>query len=290
MPSGLLTYFRQVPLLFISASIALIAFSCATVVTPSGGPKDITPPKMLSSQPENLSINFKGEKIIFNFDEFVQLKTPEKFLLISPPLSELPDIKVKGRSVVIKLEDSLRSNTTYNFYLGDAIVDITENNPITNFNFAFSTGPDIDSLSLSGNVTDAYTRMPVKGALVMLYTDFADSVPMKQIPVYVSRTLENGNYSFNSLASGKYRAVALVDGNSDYMYNLPTEMVGFSSDSVQPFYSKVNINDTSAAAKSEIQNLKQVAINLFPEPDSTQRIQKSVIAARTNYQLHSGIP
>lgn len=271
--------------LLLPSAIALYTFSCATVVTPTGGPKDLLPPKMLSSQPENLSVNFKGDKLILDFSEYVQLKTPEKFLLISPPLSELPDIKTKGRSIVIKLEDSLRSNTTYNFYLGDAIVDITENNPITNFNFAFSTGPEIDSLSLSGNVTDAYTRMPVKGALVMLYEDYSDSIPMKQIPKYVSRTLENGNFSLNSIASGKYCAVALIDGNSDYLYNLPTEMIGFSSDSVQPYYSKVNINDTSAAMQEEIRKLAMVSIDLFPEPDSTQRVLKSTIVAKNKLSV-----
>jgi len=185
---------------------------------------------------------------------------------------------------VIKIKDSLRENTTYNFYLGDAIVDITESNPVANFNFAFSTGPDIDSLSLSGNVTDAYTRMPVKGALVMLYNDFSDSVPMKQIPTYVSRTLDNGSFNLNNLASGKYRAVALADGNSDYMYNLPTETIGFSSDSVTPYYSAVNIMDTNVLLNDAAKQML-VSIDMFPEPDSTQRILKSVIAAKNRLAI-----
>ncbi len=285
MPFGLQKYFLTILKLFIPATLAMYAVSCATIVSPTGGPKDITPPKMLSSQPSDLSTNFNGNKIVLNFDEYIELKTPEKYLLISPPLKNLPDIKIKGHSVVIKLEDSLRVNTTYNFYLGDAIVDISENNPLSNFNFAFSTGPDIDSLSLSGNVTDAYTRMPVKGALVMLYSDFADSLPMKQIPVYVSRTTENGNFRLNCLASGKYRAVALLDGNSDYMYNLPTEMIGFSSDSVQPYYNAVDLNDTNAAKQTDLGKQILVSINLFPEPDSTQRILKSTIAAKNRLMV-----
>lgn len=285
MQSGLQKYFLTILKLFIPVALALYAISCATIVSPTGGPKDITPPKMLSSQPSDLSTNFNGNKIVLNFDEYIELKTPEKYLLISPPLKDLPDIKIKGHSVVIKLEDSLRVNTTYNFYLGDAIVDISENNPFANFNFAFSTGPDIDSLSLSGNVTDAFTRMPVKGALVMLYSDFTDSLPMKQIPVYVSRTTENGNFRLNCLASGKYRAVALLDGNSDYMYNLPTEMIGFSSDSVQPYYNAVNLNDTNAVKQSDLGKQILVSINLFPEPDSTQRILKSTIAAKNRLMV-----
>lgn len=279
MLSGQHRNFLFILKLFIPTVIALYALSCATIVAPSGGPKDITPPKMVSSQPKDLSTNFKGNKLILTFDEYVQLKTPEKFMLISPPLKKTPDIKIKGHSLVVKLEDSLRSNTTYNFYFGEAIVDLTENNPIPNFNFAFSTGPEIDSLSLSGNITDALSRKPVKGAIVMLYTDFGDSIPMKQIPTYVSRSLENGSFHFNSLAAGKYRAVALVDGDNDYKYNLPTEMIGFNSDSVQPYYNAINLNDSAAVSKSDLTKEKLVSIDIFPEPDSTQRILKSVIAA-----------
>jgi len=285
MPSGFQRYFHKILSLLLPVTIVFYAVSCATIESPTGGPKDTTPPRMISSQPVNLSTNFSGNRLILNFNEFVELKTPEKFLLISPPMAEMPDMKIKGRSVVIKLEDSLRSNTTYNFYLGDAIVDISENNPIPNFNFAFSTGPDIDSLSLSGNVTDAFTRMPVKGALVMLYSDFSDSLPMKQIPMYVSRSAENGDFRFNSLAAGKYRAVALVDGNSDYMYNLPTEIIGFSSDSIEPYYSAAVVIDTLVVAQPAISDHIPVSINIFPEPDSTQRILKSVIAARNKLSV-----
>lgn len=284
MPSGLQRYFQQTLKLLIPVSIILFAVACATIVSPTGGPKDVTPPKLIASQPGNFSTNFKGNKLILTFDEYIALRTPEKYLLISPPMSKVPELKLKGHSVVIKLDDSLRNNTTYNFYFGDAIVDITEGNPNKNFNFAFSTGSEIDSLSMSGIVTDAFTRLPVKDALVMLYTDFADSIPIKQIPVYVSRTAENGSYRLSSLASGKYRAVALVDKNSDYLYNLPNELIGFSSDSVKPFYGAVNPADTSIKL-TEADRRKMVDIDLFPEPDSTQRTLKSVIAAKNKLMI-----
>ncbi len=282
MPKVLHNYVRFTLRILIPSMVAVYVMSCATIVSPTGGPKDITPPKLVYSEPRNLSTNFSGNKLILNFNEYVSLKTPEKYLLISPPLAPLPEIKVKGHSVVIKIEDSLRSNTTYNFYLGNAIVDLTEDNPVRNFNFAFSTGPQIDSLSLSGNVTEAFTRMPVKGALVMLYNDFTDSLPMKQIPTYVSRTNDDGKFMFNSLAAGKYRAVALLDGNNDYKYDLPTELIGFNADSVQPYYIPESQKDTVSSPKDslKIANPAMLSLNLFPEPDSTQRILKSVMVSK----------
>ncbi len=292
MPKGLHNYFRFTLRILIPAMVAVYMISCATIVSPTGGPKDVTPPKLVNSEPRNLSTNFSGNKLILNFNEYVSLKTPEKYLLISPPLPTLPDIKVKGHSVVIKIEDSLRSNTTYNFYLGNAIVDLAEENPVRNFNFAFSTGPQIDSLSLSGNVTEAFTRMPVKGAIVMLYNDFTDSLPMKQIPTYVSRTTDDGKFMFNSLAAGKYRAVALLDGNNDYKYNLPTELIGFNADSVQPYYIPESLKDTATSKKDslKIDNPDMLSLNLFPEPDSTQRILKSVMVSKDRLAIFFRYP
>jgi len=271
--------------ILIPAILVLFTLSCATIVSPTGGAKDITPPKMISSLPKNYSTNFHGNKIILTFDEYITLKTPEKYLLISPPLSKTPDIKVKGHSIVIKIADSLKSNTTYNFYLGDAVVDITESNPVPNFNFAFSTGAQIDSMSLLGNVTDAFTRMPAKEVWVMLYKDFTDSIPMKRIPEYVSRTSEKGDFRLNSLAAGKYRAIALKDGNSDYIYNLPTEMIGFSSDSVQAFYVTAESSDSNLRKQETIDEKLLVAINLFSEPDSTQRILKSALVSKNRISI-----
>ncbi len=285
MPYEKQNYFIQALKLLLPATLALYALACATIVSPTGGPKDITPPKMVSSEPKDLSTNFKGNKLVLTFDEYVQLKTPEKYLLISPPLGKLPDIKLKGHSVVVKLTDSLRKNTTYNFYFGEAIVDLTESNPIPNFNFAFSTGSDIDSLSLSGTVTDAFTRLPSKGVFVELYKDFTDSVPKKQIPTYVSRTSDKGNFHFSNLASGKYRAVALLDGDNDYMYNLPTESIGFYSDSVQPYYNALNLSDTVAVKKTDLKTQNLVSIVMFQEPDSTQRILKSAIVAKNRLSI-----
>ncbi|MBK7029152.1 MAG: Ig-like domain-containing protein [Bacteroidales bacterium] len=257
-------------------ALLVFTFSCATIVPPTGGIKDEIPPTLTYSNPLNKSANFKGDRLILGFSEYIQLVDIDKHLIISPPLNEDPDFRIKGRSLVVKLKDTLRSNTTYNFYFGDAIADITERNPLKNLSFAFSTGSFIDSLSLKGRVTDAFTRMPVKDALVMLYRDLADSVPMLQRPMYVSRSGEGGAFILNSLAAGKYRLVALKDGNNDYLYNPATENVAFFDSLVEPLYLEQSIIDTSLKVMS---TEGEYALNLFPEPDSTQRLLKGVMTA-----------
>ena len=58
--------------------------SCAQVVSPTGGLRDETPPKIIQSIPENETINFKGNKIMIEFDEFAILKDLKDNLLVSP--------------------------------------------------------------------------------------------------------------------------------------------------------------------------------------------------------------
>jgi len=111
----------------------------------------------------------------------------------------------------------------------------------------------------------------------MLYSDMADSAPMLARPVYVSRTNEAGVFNLTSLAAGKYRLIALKDGNNDYMYNLPSELVGFSDSLVEPYYAEPAVEDTSV--KTVVLTSDQFAMNLFPEPDSLQRVLKGSMVA-----------
>lgn len=71
---------------------------------------------------------------------------------MSPPQLEAPEVKTSGRRVLVTLADSLKPNTTYTVDFGDAIVDNNEGNPLGNFTYTFSTGPDIDSMQVAGTV------------------------------------------------------------------------------------------------------------------------------------------
>lgn len=218
--------------LLATGMLAIIA--CANPVAPTGGPKDTTPPEIIRSVPENQSVNFNSDRVTITFSEFVNLKDINTQLMVSPPLSEQPDFVMKGKTLTMKFREALKENTTYNFFFGDAIVDITESNPVPGYSFTFSTGPVIDSLSMSGKVLNAFTLQPVKGAFVMLYDSISDSIPYKIRPYYVARTSESGEFRLNNLRGNRYLMFALTDINSNYIYDMPTEDIGFSDTLVEP--------------------------------------------------------
>lgn len=212
----------------------LVLYSCANIVAPTGGPRDEDPPEVLSSNPPNFSPNFNGNQIRVFFNEFIQLKDINQKLLVSPPFEKQPEARLRGKSIIIKFDETLRENTTYNFFFGDAIVDNNEGNAIPNFQFVFSTGPYVDSLSIDGMVTDAFTLKPVQGVYVMLYENLSDSVPYLERPVYLAKTNKDGYFGIGNIRQGNYKIFALEDLNANFRFDLPDERIAFIDSIVVP--------------------------------------------------------
>ncbi len=215
-------------------SVSLLIYSCANQGNPTGGPIDETPPRVVETKPENYALNFKGGKIEIFFNEFVQLEQINEKFVISPPLKKAPLVKLKGRSIYIKLEEELKENTTYTLDFSDGIVDNNERNPLGDYQFVFSTGEAIDSLSIKGKVDNAFDENPVEKSMVMAYLNTNDSVPLTIIPDYIALTDSAGYFQLNNLREGTYKLFAIVDGNRDYLYNGPGEMIAYFDELIVP--------------------------------------------------------
>ncbi|MFI5134484.1 MAG: Ig-like domain-containing protein [Chitinophagales bacterium] len=207
--------------------VSLLA-SCASQIPPSGGPKDVTPPSVVHENPENLSVNFHSKKIVLNFDEYVQLNDPSNQIFFSPALTGKVLYRLRGKSLVITLPDSMKSNTTYTVNFGSAIKDNTEGNIMLNYQYVFSTGAAIDSFRIQGKVVNALDGKSKPNLLVMLYSDLSDSAVAKKRPDYNARTDSNGNFVLNHLRGNTYHLIAIDDQNFDLMYDQPGETVAFS--------------------------------------------------------------
>ncbi|MBP7168957.1 MAG: Ig-like domain-containing protein [Bacteroidales bacterium] len=223
-------------LITVGASVLVLLMfpRCAKVVSPTGGPKDTIPPVLVNSNPKLNATGFSGQKIVLEFDEFIQLKELQQKLLVSPPLKSKPQPKQKGKKLELELTDTLKPNTTYTFYFSDAVRDNNEGNPIKNFIFSFSTGQTIDTLTLSGRVLNAITNEPVENALVMLYDSFTDTLPYTTLPNHIAKTDKDGKYTLVNLKPIKYKLVVVDDKNGNYLYNQGSESIGFISYEVNP--------------------------------------------------------
>ncbi len=261
---------------FIAMLGLLLAASCANIVAPGGGPKDVDPPQLVAAEPPAGSVNVRQKEFSIRFNEFVVLKDLQKFLLISPPPAIPPDIQAKRRTVEIKLEDSLKANTTYNIYFGNAITDLNEGNPVRDFSYVFSTGTTLDSMQLSGILRDALSLEPVKDALVMLYDHTGDSLPFKETPSYVCRSTSEGRFQFRYLAEKPYQLIALSEKSPNMLYDDRSEAIGFSREMIKPW---PFVPDSVIQKDSSLASTQQAGPEIFlsVEKDSIQRLLKSVL-------------
>ena len=207
----------------------LLFLGCASMQTPQGGPKDTKPPKVLNMTPKNLTRNFNAKKIIIEFDEFFKLNNEFKEFSISPDQELPPILKVRKKILEISLQDSLEKNTTYTLNFGKSVADINENNIIKNLSYVFSTGPEIDSLSLSGKVTNSLTGDIEKEAVVFILPLERDTLFGKKRPSIYTLTDSAGNYRLNNLRKGSYKVYALKEseGGGDKIYQQLSDEVGF---------------------------------------------------------------
>lgn len=209
-----------------------LTWRCASIQQPMGGPKDSIPPKILSETPPNLTRNFNAEKIVIEFDEYVKLSNTQKEISVSPDVEQPINPRVKRKTIEVALPDSLEANTTYTINFGKAIGDFNEGNPLLNYSYVFSTGNVIDSLSISGNVIDALTKIPEKEIAVILIPTRQDSIFGKRKANIFTLTDTSGNFQLKNLREDTYRIYALKEENNDRVYNAPGEYIGFLTDSI----------------------------------------------------------
>jgi hypothetical protein len=212
--------------------LALAFHSCATPGAPTGGPVDKTQPKVIAYQPENLSKQVAGKALTIKFDEWVQVSNARQQIIISPPVQTFPEVTARKNEVNIRFKEDLLPNTTYSIFFGESIKDVREGNPADNIRYVFSTGPVIDSLSISGQIFLSGGESIPENTYVLLYTSLEDSAVVKEKPAYAYKMNKGKDFRFDYLPSATFRLIALTDKNNNLQYDLPTEWIGAYPDRI----------------------------------------------------------
>lgn len=221
---------------FYSLLMLSILVQCAKPGSPTGGPKDSIPPRLINASPKLNTVQFDKSEIRLTFDEYISLKDLSKQLIVSPPLERekytvYPQTGA-AKKVTIILKDSLLEETTYTFNFGESIVDFNESNPLPYFTYVFSTGSEIDSLTLKGRVFDAFEKDTERFISLQLYpidSSYTDSTIYTKKPFYVTNTLDTLLFEFKNLKAGKYQLIAIQDVGSNYLFDQSTDKIGFLS-------------------------------------------------------------
>ncbi len=252
---------------FLIPHFSFLISSCARMGQPDGGWYDDDPPCIIGSTPADGATGVTAKKVTILFDEYIKMTNAAEKVIVSPPQLEMPEIKEAGKKIVVELKDSLKPNMTYTIDFSDAITDNNEGNPLGNYTFTFSTGEQIDTFEVSGNVLDASNLEPVKGIMVGLYDDLSDSAFKTKPLLRVSRTDGRGRFVIKGVAPGEYRVFALQDADGNYVFNQKSEMIAYSHQTYRPS-SKPDIRqDTIWKDTLHIDNIIQTPYTHFYPDD-----------------------
>ena len=269
----------------------MLPLSCANTTTPpTGGDKDTIPPvlKGINPLPGSVNVPTHKTKLEFKFNEYVVVKDLNSIYL-SPPLEKAPKYKMKGKTLVVYFESDLEPNTTYTLDLTGAVADNNEGNMFPGYTLVFSTGPQIDSMMMTGLVQDCNTLKPLKGTTVMLYKNHADSAVFLERPVASAKTDDWGFFCIRNIQDTVYRVYAVKDDNNNNKYDPDNERIAFLDSTFTPRtvvndslpeLMKYDMKDTALclARKTDIE------LNLFRERPSKQMIvKKERVGDRTAY-------
>jgi uncharacterized protein (DUF2141 family) len=247
---------------------SLLLISCARVSSPVGGVKDTISPKVIGSNIDTLRVNVPRDikELRIDFDEYITLKEINKQLIISPPLKKMTKIIPSGMAnkyLLIKWEDTLLANTTYNFNFGNAIVDNNESNALKYYNFVFSTGEKIDDFYISGELKSLIAnkeKKPEELSLVVGLYQEKDSMDYRQKPYYITKADPDGYFELNYLSPGNYRILAFEDSNANSVYDAGKESVGFLKEGIvlDKSISGLNINLFPSKKALKHQEMKEI--------------------------------
>ncbi len=207
--------------------LASMVSGCASMQSPTGGPKDSIPPEIVKELPKNFTKNFTAKKIEIEFNEFVKLNNEYTEISISPAMDIPPGFRVKKENLEIEFKQELEANTTYSINFGKAIADVNESNILKNYSYVFSTGNEIDSLSISGRVINSLTKEKLKDVTVFILPVGQDSLFGKKKASVFNITDTAGTFKLSNLREDTYKLYALLEQGGDRIYNGQDEEIGF---------------------------------------------------------------
>jgi len=247
-----LRLFKNIIIAFIFVNVSILIYSCAAVSAPEGGPKDETPPQLISSNPESGTLQFKGGKVTLSFSEYIDEKSVSNSIKISPRLEDSPTITYEDDKLILYFPDTLLNDQTYVVTINRNLTDERKVAIDQSFQVAFTTGDIIDEGIISGRV---YGDEEYAVHLWKVTSELSDSIFFTD-PLYVTEADKEGNFEFKYLAAGNY-VILGVDRSASGNKLIPDRMAyGVSSKKVYKLEEKSQINYIPLRVKKQIPLIK----------------------------------
>ena len=240
-------------------------YGCASKGPITGGAEDKTPPIIVETNPDNLSLSVSTDiKVKFKFDERMNRSSVEKAIFISPVPEIKPEYKWNGyKNLTLNFGDKLNAGKTYVINIGSGASDMHKNTMEESFNLAFSTGDRIDNGAIAGEVYGYDSKSKVL-LFAYLLEDSLEFEPAEIKPDYITQPGKKGAYQFKYLAYGRYRVFAVEDNDENGKYYIGKDNIAISTKDD----ALLNESDTSSTFSfygfGSIDTLNPVVLSVLP--------------------------
>ena len=233
----------------------------------------MTAPVIISIYPDSNKLNFNDNKLRLEFDRYVEERTLEESIFISPYVGTL-EFDWSGTEVEITFSEKLRRNTTYVVNIGTDVRDRFrgQTHMAKAYTLAFSTGPDIDRGGIEGLVFPMKRNDVAAGIMIFAYQLDAlnpDTLnPVTAKPDFITQTGKSGDFFLHHIPFGSYRVFAIRDEYRNLVYDREVDEFGVPSNIIH-----ISKSDTLAAG---------VLMQLAKEDTSGPRLVKAFAPDRNH--------
>jgi len=205
----------QVGLAWLGAALfagAVLFGACARPGAPSGGPRDLIPPMIVSTWPDTFEfIEATRDPVKIFFSERISEKPTrgamDNAVLVSPVTGE-HRVKHTRSGLEIEVIGGFQPDLVYRVRVLPTVKDLFNNTLDGPFELVFSTGAAYETNVIAGMVKDRITAETIEGVRVE-----AREEGMEDPPVYVATTDSAGVFALRYLPAGSYDISLFQDVN-----------------------------------------------------------------------------
>ena len=185
--------------------------SCASVMSPSGGPKDLKPPVLIETIPSELTSIKEDQVVTLVFDEFINENSIKNSISIYPSIQKKLEYSYEGKNINLKIPAGLDVNKTYTININKKFSD--ENNVTLkkDIDIPFSFSKTISSGNINGEIFGYFDNV----SILIWSKVLSKEILSNTSPDYVVSA--NKDFSFKYLPNGNFTIIAVDNykSNSD---------------------------------------------------------------------------
>lgn len=208
----------------LAAALALLATACAKKGPPSGGPPDLVPPRLASSDPDSGAAGVSRHvRPSLTFSEGMEPRSTGDAVALAPRV-EIEQRRWKGNTLSLVLADTLGADRTYTLFIGTGAHDRHGNNMTQGASITFSTAASFPPGLIEGKVE----ARGMTAASIYLWGYDAPHEPDSTARDFdaLAFTDTEGHFRMSGLrVPGEYRLWAFADLNYNRSFEPRTDVL-----------------------------------------------------------------